>query len=876
MIMLRLVFAQLNVRRVRTCLTAAAVALSVSLVVAVTSGYASAESSIVRFFTRYMGGNDIQITRKGVVTAGIDQSVLAAVERDEDVSQVIGRLENQMRLVNKAGVPMWFVQVIGVMPEDSEATSLHAEKGQWFDQSQAAGGVAVLDQVAAEHSEAEIGSTIQLAGLTEALKLRVVGIVRKPAILAEQSQTIYVPLRTLQKFLHEEGKVTRAMVVLRTGAKAGDFNARWSGRMEQSNPPLRLQTAADNRKQMEKNLQGVRLLSYLGGTVSMVAAAFIILSALSMGVAERSRTLAMLRAVGATRSQLAGTVLLEGVVLSLLGVIVGLPMGLLWVKILTMWKHGFFAAGMSISGGGVLLAALGSIAAALAASGFPAWTATHVDPLEALCAVGRAVVRVFPWRPALVGVALLAIDPLLAFVPGLDREVRFYGHFTMGLPGEMVGYLLLAPLLVGAANWALTPMVAKLSRIDPVLLRQQLGDSNWRAAGTCAALMVGLAILTVMHVLGNSWLSRWQLPDKFPDMFIFSPVGLNEAQQKLLDDLPGVRKTMINGVQRSEVMPIAMAAPDLKGWGILGVAFMPTTTLFLGVDPEKSLAMVELKFREGNVQDATRRLKAGRHIIITEEISRLKDLHVGDKLPFHTLHGDAEYTIAAVVWSPGIDVIAAVWDLHEEMEQRAASTVFGSLDDLRRDFGEDRVRLFAVNLAVAGKSRDTVVAEFHRTLGGMGLVSGDVRQVKYDIENGFRRALLMMSTVAFAAMAVAALGVANTIMAGIRSRRWQFGILRSIGLTQGRLLRMVMAEAVVLGVVGCILGLACGMQMSVDANGLSRWLIGGDAPLVLPWGILAIGVAVVMLVSLVAAIVPALSVAGDEPLALLQAGRAAE
>src|SRR3954469_4909223 len=98
----------------------------------------------------------------------------------------------------------------------------------------------------------------------------------------------------------------------------------------------------------------------------------------------------------------------------------------------------------------------------------------------------------------------------------------------------------------------------------------------------------------------------------------------------------------------------------------------------------------------------------------------------------------------------------------------------------------------------------------------MGMKAGDVCQIKDTIQKGFGRLLLLVSTVAFAAMAVSSLGVTNTIMASIRSRRWQFGILRSVGVTRSGLLRLVMAEALLLGLVGCALGAAAGAEMSLD------------------------------------------------------------
>jgi putative ABC transport system permease protein len=151
---------------------------------------------------------------------------------------------------------------------------------------------------------------------------------------------------------------------------------------------------------------------------------------------------------------------------------------------------------------------------------------------------------------------------------------------------------------------------------------------------------------------------------------------------------------------------------------------------------------------------------------------------------------------------------------------------------------------------------------------------GDVRHIKYMIEKTFQRLLLLVSTVAFCAMAVASLGVTNTIMASIRSRRWQFGVLRSIGVTRSGLLRLVLAEALLLGMVGCGMGLIAGLEMSIDAHQLSRIILGYYPPAVVPWGIIIIGTTLVLLIALIASIAPAVTVARTEPLELLQAGRA--
>jgi putative ABC transport system permease protein len=160
-----------------------------------------------------------------------------------------------------------------------------------------------------------------------------------------------------------------------------------------------------------------------------------------------------------------------------------------------------------------------------------------------------------------------------------------------------------------------------------------------------------------------------------------------------------------------------------------------------------------------------------------------------------------------------------------------------------------------------------------KQLGMQGMEAGDVRQIKHGIQTAFADLLLLISVVPFAAMAVASFGVANTIMASIRSRRWQLGVLRSIGLTQSQLLRLVLAEALLVGIVGCALGIAAGSVLAIDAREMLRVVLGVYPPVAVPWGILWIGTLVVMIIALLAALWPAITTARTAALTLLQAGR---
>src|SRR5262249_14623695 len=200
--------------------------------------------------------------------------------------------------------------------------------------------------------------------------------------------------------------------------------------------------------------------------------------------------------------------------------------------------------------------------AAIAASLLPAWSATRVDPLEAMGTVAKPSSPRMPFICAMVGILLVAVDPLIMFGPwerwfggnaedaiSFARQAKFFGHFIAGLPAMMLGFFLLAPAFVWVLERVAGPIIAAMLSLRFAILRQQLTSGIWRVAGTCAALMVGLAILIAMETQGNTMLQGWRIPDKFPDIFIVSWMrGLDDEQIRKLGE--------IKGIKPGEVMPI--------------------------------------------------------------------------------------------------------------------------------------------------------------------------------------------------------------------------------------------------------------------------------------------------------------------------------
>ncbi len=612
-----------------------------------------------------------------------------------------------------------------------------------------------------------------------------------------------------------------------------------------------------------------------------------------------------------------------------------MPAGLLWVKLLSLWKADYFLAGVVPSVGGIAFGAVGSIASALAAGLLPAMMASRVEVIEALTVVGQPQSPRVPWIAAAMGLGLLCVDPLLMFGPALfgrrgllPENLTYYAHFFVGIPTLMMGFFLLSPAFVWAVEKTLGRLVSLSMQVKHTLLAQQLSGQIWRSAGTAAALMVGLAILVVMHTQGNSMLSGWRIPERFPDIFIFSfqgmpPTSLREmaktpTPEQIIERIRKCEVTLegIDGIWERQVLPIGFTLSRVfQSVSPIGA----DSAMFFGIDPEKGLKMMGLEFLEGEEKDAVRLLEArekalrlmaegkladaaatlkdtqyepagkmllagkpaearkemlrlGGYAIITDELRQLRGLRKGSKLQFGG-DGAPAYTVAAVVWSPAIDLFVAQFDMMQQFEERSVGSAFGTMEDAVRDFGVTKVHLFAANLDW-GVNKDAIEQQVQQKVGAMGLKMGDVRQIKTEVTKGFRKLLLLVSTVAMAAILVAALGVTNTIVASVRSRRWQLGVLRSVGLTQWQMLRLIIAEALLLGLVACVLGVTAGLLMSVNANQFGWWVFGYKPRIKIPWEVVGMGVLIILGVALVASLWPAVATARKQPLELLQGGRA--
>jgi len=134
---------------------------------------------------------------------------------------------------------------------------------------------------------------------------------------------------------------------------------------------------------------------------------------------------------------------------------------------------------------------------------------------------------------------------------------------------------------------------------------------------------------------------------------------------------------------------------------------------------------------------------------------------------------------------------------------------------------------------------------------------GSLRTLKENIDREIREATLLASAIPAVALMVAALGVANLMMVNVTTRSRQIAVVRAVGATKGQIIRLVLSEALTLGLLGSVVGVLLGLHSAASMNHLTGALIGINPVYTVPWTRVAVGVGLTVLICLAAGIAPA-------------------
>jgi putative ABC transport system permease protein len=562
------------------------------------------------------------------------------------------------------------------------------------------------------------------------------------------------------------------------------------------------------------------LLVFAG--IALFVGTFIISNTFAMVVRQRQREFAMLRAVGASPSQVFGSVLGQAAVIGVVGSLLGIGAG---VGLVAGLRQVFAGMGMEMSGRipldgftiavSVVIGTLVSLVAAVV----PARRAALTAPVEAMRDDVVSHDRASKWRTA-VGAVLLA-GGVAAVATATAGWVEDGGPLLgMGAAAVVVSVLMLAPTIVPGALGVLAAPVVHGMRPLGGLARGNVTRHPKRTASTAGALMIGMALVGAASVMAAS--TQASVRD----------VVDNESQADLL-------------LQSATWNVPAQIVPDvaaLDGAGRVDALKVEYTTVvdgeatpIIGVPPGFFDAVLTVPVVEGTT-DALANGQAIVQLGTAEEY----DWSVGEVISVSGRGGSVDVVIGAIIDSGavGLPVVLAdaQYDVVADPTTSVIDTVFvlassgADVEVLRADIAELAAPYVVVSVMDGEEFGDALAAQVNQVL-----------VILY--------ALLGLSIV------IAVLGIVNTLALSISERTREIGLLRAVGLGRLQLASVVTIESVLTAVFGTVLGLGVGAGLAATMP--TVFADEGFTTLVVPWAPLGVLLALAVVVGAMAAVWPA-------------------
>lgn len=748
--------------------------------------------------------------------SALPPSLVDRVRAVDGVAAAAGELTAAAGVVGADGRPVLGFAVLAAIPTEPALRSYDVVAGRLPDRP----GEVVLDAPTAAREGFALGTPVSVGGSTgPARPYTLVGTVD----VADTTRDVGGPFIGLvgpdALAVSGERGYGRVMVAAEPGTSASALAARVAGAVgDDATVKSRQQILDEAVDDAVHDLDqfGMVLLTFAG--VAVVVAGFVIANTFAIVLAQRARRTALLRLVGARRSQVFRAALGESATLGLVGSALGVALGVGLAAGTTALAPRLnlpISGDLTLTARTVLLSLLLGTVVTVGSALVPAWQGTRVPPIAALTdAAGqpaRGAGRVRLTLGALVGavgvgaLAGAAAVGQIALV-ALGGVLAFFGIVLFGP--------VLVPLLVRVLGRPLRPVLGATA----TLAVANAARNPRRVSATATALVIGIGLVSAFVVGAGS-----------------IKVGIERA----VDARIGVDYlvTGIGGDLPDRVATELAARPELgvvheqRGRVVDGVALRSAHPALV----RRTLTGVDA----GDVAE----LGPGA-VLVHRELAAARGWRVGSTA---TVAG-RPFRVAAVVTAEAVGPSPV--GVAEGHVVELTDTDFTALFPAERGYLAEVEPADGVSAARARAAVEAVVARYPTVnlldqAAYKRMLTGTV-----DMLLAFVTALLGLAVV------IALVGVANTLSLSVVERTRENAVLRALGLSRGRMRALLAVEAVLTALVGALLGIALGIAVSAGAVAFVA-RVGGDFTLVLPWGRLGLILAVAVLAALAASVLPA-------------------
>jgi putative ABC transport system permease protein len=831
-------------RKFRTALTAFAIVLGVAMVSGTYVLTDTINKAFDTIFSESYAGTDAAITGKapdisfegeGADTPTVPESVLERVRRLDSVEAATGTVADEDatkilkpdgKAINTQGAPSFG---LGIDPTQSRFNPLKLVEGTW----PSSPDEVVIDAGTADKQGYGVGDTIRIATLKPVRPFRVTGIARYGSVDSLGSATFAVfTIPIAQELLDRKGQFDTISVAAKEGVTPEELVADIKPILP---PTAQVRTGVEQAE--EESSEVAEFTSFFQyfllafAAVALFVGAFVIFNTMSITVAQRTRELATLRTIGASRAQLRRAVLLEALVIGAIASLIGLALGIL----LAVGLQALFRAldlelpttDMVIATRTIIVALLVGVVVTVLAAFVPALRATRIAPILAVregaeLPKGR-LSRFTPY----IALAVIALSLVLLgramFTDELDTGQRLL-TIGVGVLLLFVGVAMISPKLVRPLAAIVGVPGEKLAGISGFLARRNTLRNPGRTAATAAALMIGLALVTFVAVLSNGLKvsNRGAIEEQIKaDYVVTSQDGFTPFVATAGDAAAKAPGIDVATSVRAEVGKVA-----------------GTDKYVTGIEPGKIASVYNFDWVDGS--DAVLGRLGEHGAIVDKDFAEDHHLEVGDRFRLLSASGRGATLEVRATYNPP-----------------PFYQLLGSVSILKSEFDKlyDRPRNQFTFINVPGEPTPTAEEPIEQALASFPDAKVQTREAWItEQDEEFNSFLIMLYVLLALSVIISIFGMINTLALAVFERTRELGMLRAVGMTRWQARVMIGSESVITALIGAAIGLPLGIFLAgLVTEALSQYDLRYAIPL-LPLIVFAV---VAVLVGLVAAIMPA-------------------
>ena len=771
--------------KLRLALTALAIVLGVTFI----SGTFVLTDTLQNTFTTLFGniyqkvdfqvrgvtqlGNGVNVTRNP-----LPESVLATVQHVPGVAAADGQVTGYAQFVARDGKAISTgggAPTLGVaFNPDQQISPLHLIAGG----PPVTSDDVVMDAGTAQKYDFSVGQQVRILSAGPPRTFTITGITEFGTAdnLAGATLAAFT-LPTAQAIAQETGKLDAINVVAAPGASKPAVQQAIARALPPGAEVVTGQTVVnESTSSVNQALSFFSTALLVFAFISLFVGSFTIYNTFSIIVGQRTRELALLRIVGASRRQVFGSVLAEAAITGLVSSVIGLGLGVLAALGLEALLSGF---GVTLPSGSLVFEprtvlvglAVGVGVTVLSAIG-PARGAVRIPPVAALddrqSTASASLRRRFIWGTAVavVGAALLGL--------GLAQPaIQLVG---IGAAALFIGVATLSPAIARPLSSVIGRPLPRLLGVSGKLGRENSMRSPRRTAQTAAALMVGLALVSAMAVFGAS----------------LSKSATSSADQALSADI--IVTATGSGELSNSVPATASAVPGVTVASSFyqgRFEFQNSLASLVAVSTNHLADTVILRMTAGSPAA----LDSG-ELLIDSTTATSKHLSVGDSVPAKfALTGPATLRIGGIYQANaliGSYLVSSGFFLAHYPPQPPAGLLLRTDGSAAADSAVTKALAQYPNLQVQTR------AQFEQS---------QVSSVNQLL--GLVYALLGLAVI------IALIGIVNTLMLSVFERTREIGLLRAVGMQRRQIRAMVRSEAVILAIFGAIVGIVIGTALGL-------------------------------------------------------------